>query len=73
MQFFHLTREYDVRFFFTGLTSTDTFKSLYYVFLKSSVMSYWEGPKRSSLLPNDRLDSVAQRVSVSEGSILDNR
>ena len=48
MQFCHLTREYDVRFF-TGLTSTGTFKTLYdHVSAKASVMSYWEGPKRTS-------------------------
>ena len=70
MQFCHLTREYDVRFF-TRLTSTGTFKTLHdHVFSISSVMSYWEGPKRTCLLQNnqinDRLDSVEEMLVLPE-------
>ena len=70
MQFYHLTREYDNRFF-TGLTTTGTFETLCdLVFSKSSVMSYWEGPKRTSLLQNnqinDRLDSVEETPVLPE-------
>ena len=70
VQFCHLTQEYDVCFF-TGLTTTGTFITLYgHVFSKSSVMSYWEGPKTTSLLQNnqinDRLDSVEEMSVLPE-------
>ena len=47
MEFHHITRDYDVRFF-TGLTSSVTFKSLYdLIFRKANAMSYWQGLKRT--------------------------
>ena len=57
MQFAHLSRQYDVRFY-TGLTSTETFRALFdHVEVKARVMSYWQGPKSSSTISTETVHS----------------
>ena len=49
MQFSHITREYDVRFF-TGIPSPQMFQSIFELMLepKAKNMCYWSGAKLNS-------------------------
>ena len=52
MQFEHLTREYDVRFY-TGFESPEIFSAVFdFVKVKASIMTYWDGTKRT-ILPQE--------------------
>ncbi|XP_066911455.1 uncharacterized protein [Clytia hemisphaerica] len=49
MVFEHMTREYDVRFY-TGFEDPKMFATVFdFVKLKASVMTYWDGTKRTNL------------------------
>ena len=51
LQFEQLTRESDVRFY-TGLTSTESFKCVFdYLLPEAMNMQYWHGPKQTEETP----------------------
>ena len=64
MQFAHISRESDVRFF-AGLESTKTFKAIFdYLLPKSSIMMYWEGPRKAAENSSKTASSFQARINV---------
>ena len=63
LQFEQLTREFDVRFY-TGLTSTESFKCVFdYLLPKAMNMQYWRGPKQTEETPLSNVRTPFQQFA----------
>ena len=75
LQFAHISREGDVRFY-TGFETVESFKTVFdFLISKASIMSYWEGSKKSLSKKKceksqQRIDTIITSPEYAEGSVL---